>query len=43
MTELKLARSPDRATIKLVITVTPDLHHMRQQYRLNANWTASKR
>lgn len=32
MTELKLARLPDRTPIKLAITVTPDLHQMLQQY-----------
>ena len=32
MPELKLPRLPDRTPIKLAITVTPDLHHMLQQY-----------
>jgi hypothetical protein len=32
MPELKLGRLPDRTPIKLAITVTPDLHHMLQQY-----------
>lgn len=32
MPELKLAKLPDRAPIKLAITVTPDLHQMLQQY-----------
>lgn len=32
MPELKLARLPDRTPIKLAITITPDLHHMLQQY-----------
>lgn len=32
MPDLKLAKLPDRTPIKLAITVTPDLHHMLQQY-----------
>jgi len=32
MTELKLARLPDRTPVKLAITVTPDLHQMLQKY-----------
>jgi len=32
MPELKLGRLPDRTPIKLAIVVTPDLHHMLQQY-----------
>jgi len=32
MPELKLAKLPDRTPIKLAVTVTPDLHHMLQQY-----------
>ena len=32
MTELKLAKLPDRTPVKLSITVTPDLHQMLQDY-----------
>ena len=32
MPELKLGRLPDRTPVKLTINVTPDLHHMLQEY-----------
>lgn len=32
MSELKLAKLPDRTPVKLAITVTPDLHQMLHQY-----------
>lgn len=32
MTELKLAKLPDRTPVKLSITVTPDLHQMLHDY-----------
>jgi hypothetical protein len=32
MPELKLPKLPDRTSIKLPITVTPDLHQMLQEY-----------
>ncbi|AOH83266.1 transposase [Sphingomonas panacis] len=32
MPELKLPKLPDRTSIKLPITVTPDLHQMLQDY-----------
>jgi hypothetical protein len=32
MPELKLGKLPDRTPVKLVITVTPDLRQMLQQY-----------
>lgn len=32
MPELKLPKLPDRTSIKLAITVTPDLHQMLQDY-----------
>lgn len=32
MADLKLARLPDRTSLKLSITVSPDLHRMLQDY-----------